>query len=439
MEIDVSRCMADAIGSGGVDKKQLAAALERTKPVLATLRDEHASGALPLLGLPWRRNDIPSIKAAAERLSRQARDIVIFGTGGSSLGAQALAPLAGWGSRGAPTPIPSGESPRLHFMDNLDPHALAGLLNRLDPVATRFLVITKSGNTPETVVQMMAALKTLKSAGLGDAIAEHMLVITQPSPSGSNAARDLAERHGIEVLDHDSGLGGRYSVLSSVGLLPAQLMGLDIEAVRAGAADVLKPVIDGVAPDKIPSAVGAALHIAATSRRLVSASVLMAYGEALRVLPHWFVQLWAESLGKKGEGSLPFAASGPVDQHSALQLFLDGPDDKIYTIIAPDTVGEGYRLPALQEGDKRLSYLAGHTVGDLVVSQQRATVETLSRHGRPVRVIAIRRVDERVMGALFMHFMLETIIVARLKGVDPFDQPAVEESKILAGEYLARL
>jgi len=164
---------------------------------------------------------------------------------------------------------------------------------------------------------------------------------------------------------------------------------------------------------------------------------VMAYADRLERFTRWYVQLWAESLGKDGKGTTPLGALGPVDQHSQLQLFIAGPRDKLFTVITTGCAGKGPRL------DSELSTLAGEpdfggrTIGDLVAAQGRATAETLAKNGCPVRTIHIERLDEYSLGALLMHFMLETIIAARLFGVDAFDQPAVEEGKVLAKRYLA--
>jgi glucose-6-phosphate isomerase len=163
---------------------------------------------------------------------------------------------------------------------------------------------------------------------------------------------------------------------------------------------------------------------------------MMAYADRLERFTRWYVQLWAESLGKDGKGTTPLAALGPVDQHSQLQLFMAGPRDKLFTVVTVKPQGRGPRL------DSDLAKLAGEpdfggrTIGDLVAAQGRATAETLARNDCPVRTIELDRLDERHLGALLMHFMLETIIAAHLIGVDPFDQPAVEEGKVLAKRYL---
>jgi len=151
----------------------------------------------------------------------------------------------------------------------------------------------------------------------------------------------------------------------------------------------------------------------------------------------WWRQLWAESLGKDGKGSTPVSVLGPVDQHSQLQLFRDGPGNALFTLMAVDTKGKGLAAPKSRANKLGLKYLAGRKMGDLVDAEARATAQTLFKNGRPVRQIHLTQVDEFHTGALMMHFMLETIIMGKLMNVDPFDQPGVEEGKVLARQYLA--
>jgi len=166
-------------------------------------------------------------------------------------------------------------------------------------------------------------------------------------------------------------------------------------------------------------------------------SVLMAYADRLERFSRWYVQLWAESLGKDGKGSMPISALGPVDQHSQLQLFIDGPRDKFITVVTVANAGRGPRMPADLAKLAGEPDIAGKTIGELVAAEGRATAETLAKSGCPVRTIHLDALDETTLGELLMHFMLETIIAARLLGVDPFDQPAVEDGKVLAKRYLA--
>ncbi|HVM81879.1 MAG TPA: glucose-6-phosphate isomerase, partial [Stellaceae bacterium] len=325
---------------------------------------------------------------------------------------------------------------RLHFMDNLDPGTYAGLLARLPLAATRFVAVSKSGGTGETLMQTIAALAAVRAAGLGERVPELFLGITEPAVAGRrNGLRDLLGGLGVAMLDHDPGVGGRFSVLTNVGLLPAAVAGLDIAALRRGAAAALAPVLAGLAPGEVPAAVGAALNVALAATKPIA--VMMAYADRLERFTRWYVQLWAESLGKDGKGTTPIRALGTVDQHSQLQLYLDGPADKMFTLIVLDRLGQGYRVPDL--GSEALDYLAGRTMGDLLEAEQQATAESLMQRGRPTRVIRLERLDEERLGALFMHFILETLISADLLGVPAFGQPAVEQGKVLARRHLREM
>jgi glucose-6-phosphate isomerase len=404
------------------------ATLARTGEALAALRRRHADGSLPLLRLPEKRDDIAPILGYARLLRENTTDVVFLGTGGSSLGGQTLAQLAG---HGVPV-LGALRKPRLHFIDSLDPGTFEAMLEQLPLATTRFVAISKSGGTAETLMQTAAVLAALNSARRDPH--DHLLAISEPVKSGKpNGLRDLLGPHTVPMLDHDPGVGGRFSVLSNVGLVPAAVCGLDIGAIRAGAAAALAPVLDGKKPDDVPAAVGAALSVAAGK----PISVMMAYADRLDRFTRWYVQLWAESLGKDGKGTTPLAALGPVDQHSQLQLFMAGPRDKLFTIVTVGAAGRGPRIDPELAKRAHEPGLGGKTIGDLVAAQGRATAETLAKNGCPVRTIHIEKLDEAALGELLMHFMLETIIAAHLIGVDPFDQPAVEEGKVLAKKYLA--
>jgi glucose-6-phosphate isomerase len=212
--------------------------------------------------------------------------------------------------------------------------------------------------------------------------------------------------------------------------------GLDAKAVRAGAGEVMQAVLAG---DDAAPVTGAAVCVALQEARGMNVSVMMPYADRLRLFSAWYAQLWAESLGKEGLGSQPVAAAGPVDQHSQMQLFIDGPAGRLVNLISPATAGQGPRLPESLSSDPKLAYLAGRTVGDVTACQQTAAAEVLARNGRPVRVFAVDKVDERATGALMMHFMLETIMAGFMMGIDPFDQPAVEQGKVLTRDYLSAM
>jgi glucose-6-phosphate isomerase len=405
--------------------------LSRTGAALDWLRARHADGKLPLLRLAERRDDIAAILGYAGVLRNGTTDVIFLGTGGSSLGGQTLAQLAGHAVPGVGS---LRNPPRIHFMDNLDPESYATLLQRLPLETSRFVAVSKSGGTGETLMQTIAALDAVKAAKLDPH--EHFLGITEPAKPGKpNGLRAMLGAHKIEMMEHDTGVGGRFSVLTNVGLLPAAVCGLDIGAIRAGAGDALAPVLAGKPPAEVPAAMGAALSIALAPAKPIA--VLMAYSDRLALLTKWYVQLWAESLGKDGKGTTPIGALGPVDQHSQLQLYIAGPRDKLFTVVTGTPAGKGPRMTAELSKLGGEPDFAGKTIGDLVAAQGRATAETLAKNGCPVRTIHLPQVDERHVGELLMHFMLETIIAAHLLGVDPFDQPAVEEGKVLAKKYLA--
>jgi len=428
----IEHARAERIGAEGVAATDLADAIGRTGEALAWLRARHGDGSLPLLRLPAERGDLAGIGEAARRLAPGASDIVFLGTGGSSLGGQALAQLAGHAVPGLGL---LRDGPRLHFMDNLDPGTYGAMLERLRLAQTRFVAVSKSGGTGETLMQVIAALDALKGAGLTAQIPDLFLGLSEPLRDGKpNGLRALLGTHKVAMLDHDPGVGGRFSVLTNVGLLPAAVVGLDIAAIRQGAATALAGVLDGRAPSAAPAAVGAALSFALGRGKPIA--VMLAYADRLERFTRWYVQLWAESLGKDRKGTTPVAALGPVDQHSQLQLFIAGPRDKLFTIVTVASAGRGPRMSADLASLAGEPEFAGKTIGDLVAAQGRATTETLARNGCPVRTIHLERLDEASLGELLMHFMLETIIAARLLGVDPFDQPAVEEGKVLAKRYL---
>lgn len=423
-----SSCLSDVLGTSGLDRGRFEADLKRTKPILKTLRQQYADGSSSLLHLPEQTDDIVALETIVARYRDQFDHVVILGTGGSSLGGQMLCSLA------ASNPSLKNNKPTFHFLANIDPHSISVMLEKLPQTRTGYLVISKSGSTAETIAQFLICLRVVQAAVGQVKAAKQFTAVTEP---GKNPLRRIAIKHDITVLDYNPSIGGRYSVLSLVGLLPAMIAGLDAKALRAGAACVLRPVLLGEDPENIEPAVGAAISVGLATEKNISSTVMMTYADRLEHFGLWFRQLWAESLGKEGKGTTPINAMGTVDQHSQLQLYLDGPSDKFFTLIMLSCAGDGPSVdPELVDADE-LAYLSGKSVGDLMDAGQRATGETLIRNKRPTRIIQIDRLDEASMGALIMHFILETIIAAHLSGVNPFDQPAVEEAKILTREYLA--
>ena len=428
---------AEATGGHGLTTATYQSNLAELDRHVAALGHDRRSGRLPLLSIVDDTADIAAARAALERLSIGARTIVFFGTGGSGLGGQTLAQLSGWNIAGA-ADASQKNRPRTRFYDNLDGLTLERALRSLDLATTRFVVTSKSGGTVETLVQAVAALSAVKAAGLERDIPRLFLGLTEPArPGTANGLRGLFESLGIALLDHHTGIGGRFSVLSNVGLLPALARGLDAGRIRAGAASVADGLDAGQASGFAP-AEGAALAVGLQRERGIGTHVFIPYADRLGKLSHWFVQLWAESLGKGGHGTSPIACLGPLDQHSQLQLFMDGPRDHLITLLRTPTAGTGPRIDARYAEASGIGFMAGKSIGDLVAAQTEAVPQALQQAGRPVRTIDIPRLDEFSIGALLMHFMIETILVARLDGIDPFDQPAVEAAKQIARERLGR-
>lgn len=434
----IAGCLDGRIGTHGLDRATLGAWLDRTAEPLAKLKAAHADGSLPLLRLPREDADIVAAEAALRKLSVGAKMIVFLGIGGSSLGGQALAQLAGWNIPGA-ADAEQRNRPRTRFYDNLDGSTLALAFEDVDLASTRFVVTSKSGGTSETLVQALAALKAVDDAGLGARSAELFLGITEPArPGVRNGLRELLASRNIPMLDHPTGIGGRYSALTVVGLVPAIARGLDPRALRAGADAVLQQALAASHPSASAPAVGAALAVALAREKAARVMVFMSYADRLQRLGAWYVQLWAESLGKGGQGTTPLGCLGPLDQHSQLQLFMDGPREHALTVLRVKNAESGPVIDPALAKIAGIEVMAGRSVAELVAAQAQAVPEALNRAGRPVRTIDIERLDAASLGGLMMHFMIETILAGWLMGLDPFDQPAVELAKVLTRERLSR-
>jgi glucose-6-phosphate isomerase len=397
----------------------------RAKAAAAAARQLAAPGrdAAPILALAEARDDLAGLRRRAEAIAGMSRSLVVLGTGGSSLGGQTLCALADRGFG------PKPGRPAVRFFDNVDPDTLDLLAARLVPEETTLLIVSKSGGTVETLAQALALLP--RFAGLSAAERQaRVLVLTEipDSPLGR-----LAAAQGFTLLPHEADLGGRFTALASVALLPAAVAGLDIAGIRAGGAaamaDLRRQGANAAAVE------GAALAVA-WMQAGASQQVLFPYCDRLGTFGFWYRQLWAESLGKEGLGQTPIRALGTVDQHSQLQLYLDGPRDKLFSLLRLETRGLGASLEPPVAG---LDYLKGRRMGDLLEAEARATADTLAARGLPLRQFVLPRLDETALGALLQHFMLETILAGDLLGVSPFGQPAVEQGKVLARQYLREM
>ncbi len=439
--IDLNNLLTPALGSGGIDPVRLRPggdldrAFATAYAVVETRRDQ---GELGFLDLPYARDTSRRIAELAESFGQWFEDVVVLGIGGSGLGAVALREALlgpGWNERDSES---REYHPRLHVLDNPDPLSVEGLLSRLDLRKVLFVVISKSGSTAETMAQYLVARERLGAVMEPDKLRGHFLFITDPE---KGALRRLAEAEEMPTLALPPNVGGRFSVLSAVGLFPAAICGADIEALLDGAA-----AMEAVCrtPELVSNPAGllaTTLHTADTELGH-SIHVLMAYADRLRAFTLWFQQLWAESLGKtRGEdhvGPTPLPAVGATDQHAQVQLFMEGPRDKVVVFLAVDAPLQDVVIPDLHPEYDEFAYLAGHTLGELLDAERRATTEALRRRGRPSVTIELGQADARVLGGLILLFELATVYAGALYGVDPLDQPGVELGKTLTYGLMGR-
>jgi glucose-6-phosphate isomerase len=367
-------------------------------------------------------------------------DVVVLGIGGSALGPIALRTSLrkpywnqldrkerdGW--------------PRMHVLDNVDPHTIAALLAGLSLERTLFIVTSKSGGTAETMAQYLVVRERLERAKL--AVRDHVVFVTDPK---KGALRPIATRDNIRALDIPANVGGRFSVLCPVGILPAAVVGIDTGKLLAGAGDIAKACVSGSLKEN-PAGTFATLQYLADQRAGKHINVLMPYSDPLRDMAAWFVQLWAESLGKirpqdkQHSGPTPLGALGATDQHSQVQLFMEGPADKTITLIAVkrDKSAGDVTIPSLHKDVPELAYLGGHSLGELLDVERRATAGALARRGRPNMTLELDAVDEWHVGALFMLLEAATIYAGAMYGVNPLDQPGVELGKQFTYAMLGR-
>jgi glucose-6-phosphate isomerase len=434
LRIDYSNMM---ISPGGIDPASWSEAgkqFETAKRGFDTLR------AVGTVGFP----DLPSdttLLSQVENYARAARgkysDVVILGIGGSALGPIALRTAlrpSGWNMLDDKA---RGGYPRLHVLDNVDPETIAALVDRLRLKRTLFIVTSKSGGTAETMAQFLIVHDRITRKRLD--VRKHVVFITDPK---HGALRPLAERLKVPALDIPANVGGRFSVLTPVGTLPAALIGIDVRSLLSGAGEMAKRC-DSTELAKNPAGVYATLQWLADTNLAKKIVVFMPYADPLRDFAAWFVQLWAESLGKQRPdgtpvGSTPLAALGATDQHAQVQLFMEGPADKTVTFVAVEKRGTDVTIPKAFPDVKELGYLGGHSLGELIDIEQRATAGALARRGRPNMTIHLERVDASHVGQLMMLLEIATAYAGQLYGIDAFNQPGVELGKQFAYALLGR-
>ncbi len=439
VKVDLGNVLARNVGRrGGLSKKTFEGLERRAGAVHEELKKRRRAGELPFYDLPYR--DVGEILAFTKKtLSGPADTLLVLGIGGSALGARAiegaLAPRFG--------PVKKGGRAFLDLVvaDNVDPDGFSQILERCDPEKTLVNVISKSGTTAETMSQYLV-VKNRFEKRLGKAKAAERFVFTTDGQKG--VLREIADREGITSFEIPAGVGGRFSILTPVGLLPAALIGVDIKGLLEGAASMDKRCArKGIL--KNPSYAYAATLCLMAEKKGRNISVMMPYSDRLRLLADWFAQLWAESLGKRrslsgkvvNAGQTPVAALGVTDQHSQLQLYLEGPHDKVVTFLSVEDFCAEVKIPKTSKNEA-VVYLGGRGMGELIKAEERATRLALTLNGRPNLTVTVPRVDAHALGELFYLFEVATLFAGGLLGVDPLDQPAVEEGKIYAYGLLGR-
>ncbi len=435
-------------GEHGLERSRLSRLSSEFGPIQREVRQRRTAGEYGFYKLVDQDATVRQIKAFAEGLGQAHDHVLVLGIGGSALGTKALLNALrrpGWNEWDD-----EGRDffPRLSILENVDPTSVAATLERIDPRRVLVNVISKSGGTAETMAQYLVVRRWLEEA-LGAAAARHLVFTTDPT---RGALRELAQKERIATLDVPPDVGGRFSVLSPVGLLPAALVGIDIEGLLAGAREaVQRSDADDLLQN--PAALYAGLHWAADTDLGARIHVLMPYTDRLRELSEWYRQLWAESLGKRVDrkgnmihtGPTPVGAVGATDQHSQVQLFMEGPFDKVITFAVVDELGLDVTIPGEADGGGSasglpadLQYLQGHTLGELLRAEYDATSAALGQMGRMSCTLRLPDLTAATIGETIMFFQLATGYAGAWYGIDPFDQPGVELGKRLTYAAMGR-
>ena len=434
LKLDYSNMM---ISPGGITSDVWAGAQSQFTNAKSGFEKLAVSGEVGFTTLPSNASLLDQVNRYVAKARGKYDDVVILGIGGSALGPIALRTALRPSSWNMLDNKARGGFPRLQVLDNVDPETIAALLARLNLERTLFIVTSKSGGTAETMAQFVIVHERLLSARLD--LKNHLVFVTDPK---QGALRPLAQRLDVPALDIPPNIGGRFSVLTPVGTLPAALIGIDVKALLAGAGEMASRCQAGEL-SKNPAGVYAMLQWLADTQLAKKIAVFMPYSDPLRDFAAWFVQLWAESLGKKKKdgssvGSTPLAALGATDQHAQVQLFMEGPADKTVTFVAIRQRATDVRIPKGFDEVKELAYLSGHSLGELIDIEQRATAGALARRGRPNMTITLDRVDPTEVGELMMFLEIATAYAGQLYEIDAFNQPGVELGKQFAYALLGR-
>jgi glucose-6-phosphate isomerase len=436
---DYSNMLAESIGhEHGILPEEIDSLKKKTSGIIKKISSTRAKGELPFLELPYQ--DIRDIISLSEEINDSFDDLVVLGIGGSALGAIALLNALTHPYRNLLTKG-MRRRPRVFVYDNVDPDQFKGLLDLLDITRTAFNIVTKSGSTAETMASFMVVRERLTKV-VGPGWQSHIIATTDPKKGD---LRKMASEEGYRTLDIPSGVGGRFSVFTPAGLFPAAVAGIDIEGILKGAESMDKRCSQNDIEEN-PAAIGAILYYIANTIKGKYISVMMPYSYALEKVADWFCQLWAESLGKKldldgkvvNTGQTPVKALGATDQHSQLQLYMEGPNDKTITFLRVERFIEEIEIPKILEDLEGISYLGGHSLSELLNAEQKATEMALTNTKRPNMRITLPDLNPHTVGQLLYLLQVETAIAGGLYNINPYDQPGVEEGKRLTREFMRR-
>ncbi len=441
--LDFSNMVVQNLDQGGIDPDRLERDLaERFSAAHDTVEVSRISGAAGFFDLPYASEELDRTQQIADGLKGRFDDLVILGIGGSAMGTRTLRDaLLGptWNARSL---AERKGRPRIHVLDNVDPDAVTDLVERLDPSRTLFNVVSKSGATAETMALFLVMEGLLIDEFGKEQAREHFVFTTDPK---RGPLRSIAEAEGIRSLPIPENVGGRFSVLSAVGLFPAILAGLDGAALLAGAAEADAYCRTAVLMDNPAGLIATLLHTDHVDAG-ASIHVMMPYSERLRSFAFWFQQLWAESLGKANDrsgnivhaGPTPLPAVGVTDQHAQVQLFIEGPRDKVVMFLGLNSSQRDIEIGTHRASLPAAAYLGGQKMGHLLDSERKATAEALRRKGRPNMTFELEQLDAATLGELFMLMSIATVYAGALYDVNPLDQPGVELGKHLTYRLMGR-
>lgn len=409
---------------GGATLESLEERFSESCACAAELLTSAPTGTAGLGWLNLPEAGISDVKETAEWL-RGYDSIVHVGIGGSALGNLMLNQALLDEFHNEQSRKDRGDVPKFYLADNPDPTKAISIWERVKGGTVALIGVSKSGATAETMSQFLWFRDMLGKAFPDRNVNRDTLVITDPR---QGILRAFAEESGCSSLDLPMSVGGRYSVLSSAGLVSAAALGIDIAGLLAGAERMKRQLLGEASFAQNPALLTAALNVLHGNKRPMA--VLMPYSSKLEYFAEWFAQLWGESLGKEGKGTTPVRALGAIDQHSQVQLYTEGPDDKFYTLINVLEHGKRVTIPnAGEEALRALSYMGGTEMGEMLKLEAVSTAAALANAGRPVVWIELSRIDAPTIGALVFFYEFVTALVGSVMEIDPFNQPGVERGK----------